>query len=242
MGVTIHWSRSIDWHGRAVSALMSGLGRLGIECAITDQRHRISEDPAILLGTTLFKGIEATAGDWLLVDRASIGDPDYVQLVWNGRGYLGNHKVPDTWNDTTRGELCDRARALNVELYPKRATGLVLLCGEHEDTHEIREFYGRVGSSAQAFRPHPHGLQHWDGVPTSMDLDNVLAAHVWRSSIGVELVCKGVTVIPHSKGSMVWPMYQSPGMRRETWLNWLSHTQWKWSEIADGHTIRHIFD
>ena len=84
--VNIHYNPSIDWHSRRLHQMAQGLATIGLDVVTTTSRVRISEDPAVLFGTSNFQNIEKAPGDWLLVDRAFWGDPDNVRLGWNGRG------------------------------------------------------------------------------------------------------------------------------------------------------------
>src|SRR5690606_30708483 len=110
MSVAIHFEPRVPWQAKRVNDFSAGLDGLGIEHETTTTRSRVA-DVSILFGTTFWRDIENDDGEWLLVDRASIGDPDYVQLVWNGHGQRGDHRVPP-WADEGRWE------DLGVELWP----------------------------------------------------------------------------------------------------------------------------
>ncbi len=199
-----------------------GLSRLGFDVVITDRQTRIYKDsPAILFGTTLWQGIEHSTGDWLLVDRASIGDPDYVSLVWNARGKVGDHKVPANYDGS-------RLEALNLDLHPLVDPGEnVIICGEADGRYpDVKGTH---------FRPHPQG-SHCSGLPTIREWIPG-TYHVLRSSVAVEAVTRGYPVVAHDPSSMAHGMGD-----RGDWLRWLAWTQWRWDEIRQGEPIRHLFD
>lgn len=188
-------------------------------------------DVSILFGTTFWRAIEGDGGDWLLVDRASVGDPDYVQLVWNGHGRRGDHRVPP-WADESRW------LALGVELWPQVYDyEKVVLCGQTEpyspNWDRIEDWYATV-TEATHFRPHPAG-----GNPTGLPewrQWHSAKFHVLNSSVGVEAVIRGRHVEIHDEGSMAWGVED-----REDWAHWLAWTQWHWDEIREGRPIEHLF-
>jgi hypothetical protein len=70
----IHADPRITWHTDVAPKVAAGLRRCGMDFAITRTRERLDGGLPILLGTTLWRAIEAT-GPFLLVDRCSYGDP-----------------------------------------------------------------------------------------------------------------------------------------------------------------------
>ena len=217
----IHCNVGIEWHRRRVDDFARGLEVLGFDVVVTDRQHRQWRDaPATLFGTTLWQEIERTSSNWLLVDRASVGDPDYVTLGWNGRGRLANYKVPEDFDES-------RWRALGVELQPLRGPGeAVILCGEADGRYP--DVYGTH------FRPHPVSGNPTD-LPTVTDwIDGTY--HVLRSSVAVDAIIRGYTTHVHDQSSLAYCVQD-----RERWAHWLAWTQWSWDEIRQGHPIGHLF-
>lgn len=227
--IAIHYEPNVPWQRERVQQFSRGLTALGLNHEITSSRARVSEH-AILFGTTFWRGIEDNE-PWLLVDRASIGDPDYVSLVWNGHGRRGNHCVPD-------GVDGARWDALGVELQPQvvpfRDT---VICGQTEpySPHfkSMSEWYDTI-VGATHFRPHPAGDN-----PTQLPIKRGWDAnfHVLNSSIAVEAAIRGLPLMVHDEGCM------AHGIRdRQEWANWLAWTQWSWDEIESGDPIKHLFE
>lgn len=201
--------------------MVDGLRRIGIKARIAESRTRVSDGPAILFGTTLWRQIEAAPGDWLLVDRASVGDPFYVTLGWNGRGRMADYRSP-VKIDGSRWE------ALAVELAAPRDSGEnVIICGEWDGSHP------QVAGTH--FRPHPAG-----GNPTSLPtVTDWIDGHYhgMRSSVLVEAVIRGYQTTAHDPSSMIYGMQD-----RDAWARWIAWTQWSWDEIRQGEPIRHLFE
>lgn len=238
--LTIHCEPRIAWHSRFAYTLRTGLKALGIESRTTVSRQRES-DVAVLLGTTLWRNIERD-GKFLLVDRASFGDPHFVQLVWDGHGRRGDHCVPS--------DLGTRWRDISPERRSWRRGGEhIVLCGQTEpySPHysSMDEWYFRI-KNATHFRGHPAGgnptqlptWRYWFGVKRAITLN---------SSVAVEAVLQGVPTVTMDEASMAWDVtshnphdtYMPP---RKPWLQWLAWTQWHYDEIAAGEPIRHLFE
>jgi hypothetical protein len=227
----IHAEPGIPWHAARALDMSAGLTALGIEHGITCSRVRISDGPAVLFGTSLWRGIEQAEGDWLLVDRASVGDPDYVSLVWNGHGRRGDHCVPA---DPDPG----RWEALGIELWPQAMDyEHVVICGQTEpytpSYARIEDWYASI-KGATHFRPHPAGSNP-TGLPEWRDWYGAMF-HVLNSSVGVEALIRGRHVEIHDPGCMAYGVDD-----REAWAQWLAWTQWSWSEIREGESIEHLF-
>ena len=220
--LTIHADFGIEWHRRRVDDFAHGLMNLGIGVTLTDRRTRINHGPVVLFGTNLWRHIEEQPGDWLLVDRASFRDPDYVTLGWNGRGRTADYRVPEN-HDASRWET------LGVDLLPQRGPGdAVIVCGEWDGSHP--KVYG-----ATHFRPHPAGSNPTD-LPTVRDwIDGTY--HVLRSSVAVEARVRGYVTVVYDPTSLAFMPFES----RRQWAHWLACTQWSWDEIRQGEPIGHLF-
>lgn len=220
MEVTIHAHTGIAWHAQRLPDFMDGLRALGYVPAHTTSTRRISAAPAVLFGTTLWREVEAAPGDWLLVDRASVGDPDYVTLGWNGRGRRGDYRVP-------AGHGPERWAALGRVLeHDRDPDDRHVICGEWDGSHP------RV--VATHFRPHPVG-----GNPTCLPtVTDWIDAHyhVLRSSVAVEALIRGYPVTVYDESSMAYGVTD-----RQAWARWLAWTQWSWQEIRAGASIAHLF-
>ena len=244
--VAIHCEPRIDWQARRAPQLEAGLRAIGLEPIVTSNRHRQTY-VAILLGTSCWRNIE-TDGDFLLVDRASYGDPDYVQLVWNGHGFRGDHRVP---------QPCGAARwiehSAKFETFDWIGDGeRVVLCGQTEPWsphyERIEDWYAEILRQYEVthFRQHPAG-DNPTGLPPAPDWTDVGQVITLNSSIGVESAMKGIPTVAMDRGSMAYEVSsQNPGERimppRRNWLEWLAWTQWSWREIEAGFPIRHLFE
>lgn len=244
--IAIHAEPGIAWQKQRAPQFQRGLQALGINAIITNSRQR-ETDKAILLGTSCWRHIEGN-GDYLLVDRASYGDPDFVQLGWNGHGRRGDHcvpKDPDPWRwhlQTGQFTLFD---------WEKSGTRNVL-CGQTDLWTEayvsLNAWYARVQRDylVTHFRAHPAGRNPTNLARTN-DWSDVGLAITLNSSIGVEAVMKGIPTVTMDTGSMAWDVSSHclsdrimPDRRK--WLEWLAWTQWNWSEIETGYAIRHLFE
>ena len=237
--IAIHCEPLIPWQQGCADGFQQGLKTLGIESFITNSRFRES-DIAIVLGTTCWRNIEAD-GSYLLVDRASFGDPEYVQLVWDAHGRRGDHCVPEC-----RGQRWEK---MGVQVLQWATSGnRVLLCGQTEtyspNYQNLSDWYRRV--PATHFRKHPRGSNP-TGLPLMLDWADVGRVVTLNSSIGVQSVMMGIPTVTMDEGAMAWDVTShhpevtvTPDRRR--WLRWLSWTQWRHDEIAEGKPIAHLFE
>lgn len=231
--IAIHASPNIGWHLAGAVRLQQGLLRLGLVAEICNAREQVA-DVSILLGTTLWKNCEV--GDFLLVDRASFKDPEFVSLVWNGHGRRGDHKVP-----RDRGDRWDR---IGCEIEPWRYGDRIVLCGQTETWSPhwatCEEWY--ASTHATHFRPHPASDNPTD-LPTVRNWNGAGRAITLNSSVGVEAAFMGIPVVTMDEGSMAWDVgSHTERPERRPWLDWLAWTQWHWNEIQDGLPIAHLFE
>ena len=242
LSIAVHINPRVGWQNLRAACFIRGLRAIGIEAKATDSRERVA-DIAILYGTTFWRRVECDGGRYLLVDRASIGDPDYVSLVWDGHGRRGNHCVPQT-------PSMDRWDALDAAIQPwKIGAGAVVLCGQTESYSphfaSPNDWYARVVGYATHFRPHPAG-QNPTSLPDKLDWDDVGRVITLNSSVGVESVLRGIPTVTMDEAAMAWPVTgHEPGWtsvgNRTRWCRWLAWTQWRWDEIEAGEPIRHLF-
>jgi len=241
LGVTLHYSPTVEWQRLRMVDFCSGLAALGISVEVTSSRERISDRPAILFGTTFWRAIESVPGDWLLVDRASYGDPDYVQLVWNGHGRRGDHCVP--WDyDNSRWDA--NPQPFLPERKASDCTARVI-CAQTEpycpQWPSIYAWYDSV-KNATHYRPHPAEHQSMARLPIRTDFADAEAI-VLNSSIGVPCVFDGVPLdVRDPHGAMCGNVWSDYGNDRTAWAHWLAWTQWRWDEIRSGNPISHLFD
>lgn len=171
--INLHYNPAISWQSKRVKQMQAGLETLGFFVRVTNSTVRINSDPCVLFGTSAFKQIEAVPGDWLLVDRACWGDPDYVRLGWNGRGLNADYMV----GDLTRP----------VPKIKKTKKGdKVILCGD----------YGSVPSAdATHFKPHPADPHNPTDLPMVDNFDDCDYAVVGASTVAIELILQGIAVV-----------------------------------------------
>ena len=235
--VAIHYEPAVEWQRKRVDQFQVGLDALGVESMRTTSRYRVGE-LAVLFGTTFWRNIEDD-GEFLLVDRASWGDPDYVQLVWNGHGRRGDHKVP---SDT-------RGREIDVDVQPWNIRGnQVILCGQ-TDTYSpyyknLEDWYAEV--PATHFRRHPAGSNP-TGLGQARDFKRAKRVITLNSSIAVRTVLMGIPTVTMDEGAMAWDVTSHDPTEdvfpdRGPWLEWLAWTQWSWDEIGRGEPIAHHFE
>lgn len=232
MKVSIHCEPRIPWQQKRAAYFAEGFKKISVACEITDSRVRKDGLP-ILLGTSCWRAIERDGGEFLLVDRCSFGDTErFVQLVRNGHGRRGDHRVPENFN----GERWER---YGQPLGAWKGGSRVILCGQTEtySTHyaSLEDWYGAVRASH--FRPHPLGTNP-TGLPECRDFDNAVALTL-NSSIGVQCVLAGVPTITMDEGAMAWEVtgHEPSEIRmpdRQQWVNWLAWTQWTDDEIREG--------
>jgi len=234
--VTIHCEPQIPWHWPFARKMMQGLDAIGIPSRIVGCRERQS-DVAILLGTSCWRAIEAT-GAYLLVDRASFRDPEFVSLVWNGHGRRGDHKVP-------RRPSVDRWKLHGVELKPWRTGRRTVLCGQTESYSprwkSMLEWYQSAGNVCTHFRPHPAQPVNPTLLPEWRSFEDVARIVTLNSSVAVDAIINGIPTVVEDEGGMAWPGFTT-GDDRIPWLRWLAWTQFSHEEIAAGETIRHLFE
>lgn len=232
--VVIHCEPRIPWQPKRAAYFVEGFKAKGIPCDVTDSRTRIDDCPAVLLGTSCWRGIEKDGGEFLLVDRCSFGDTErFVSLVWNGHGRRGDHRVPENYN----GERWER---YGIPLQPWRFGERVILCGQTEaySPHwmNVGDWYASVNASH--FRAHPAGTNP-TRLPNATDFSDCRVAVTLNSSIAVKTVIDGVPTITMDEGAMAWDVAgHLPGEvrmpDREPWCQWLAWTQWSDDEIREG--------
>lgn len=227
MKAVIHFSQAIAWQAWRAGVIRDGLEAQGIRVETTSDRFRHGDGFPILLGTTLWRGIENDGGDFLLVDRCSFGDTNrFVSLVWNGHGRRGDHRVPENY-DASRWEKH------GFELAPWRDGPRRILCGQVESYSpkwpSLDAWYASI--DATHFRRHPSGLNP-TGLPDAGNFDDCGLAITLNSSVGVQAVMAGVPTRVDDEGSMVWDFMLRAD--RLTWCHWLAWTQWSDDELREG--------
>ncbi len=232
--ITIHCQPKIGWQGPFAQKLAQGLDRLKLKYAFTQERSRVDNGLAILLGTTLWRNVEAT-GNYLLVDRCSFGDTDRnVSLVFNGHGRRGKHKVPKGFG----GSRWDKH---GVELMPWKTGTKRVVCGQTESycRRDLNDFY--MTSRATHFRPHPTQEHTVYNLPIWRLFDDVGSLVTLNSSVAVQGFINGVQTEVHDAGGMAYG-YDCNDEDRLRLMHWLAWTQWTHDEISQGTPIAHLFE
>ena|GEM_PF-3266252 len=203
-GITVHFEPGVDWQRLRVVQMQRGLERLGFEVTLTQSRKRLNANPAVLFGTTFWKDVES--GDWLLVDRACWGDPEYVRLGWNGHGTDADYRWPK--NLTPRW----------IPTREQQAPGQkVIVCGDYGSCppHE----------GATHFKPHPADPTNYPGLPIVDSFEDCKYAICGRSTVAVHLKLLGIWVHLTDHRNMAHMA-----------LDQIAWTQWSWDEIEQGET------
>jgi len=227
----IHCNPGVPWQPKRAAYFAEGFKRAGIPYRITDSRTRLDEGFPVLLGTTFWRGIERDGGEYLLVDRCSFGDTEkFVQLVWNGHGRRGDHRVPE-------GAPADRWELHGQPLLPWRDGRRVVLCGQTETYSPhfktLSDWYEEC-DFATHFRRHPAG-DNPTGLPEATTFDDVQYVETLNSSIGAHCILNGIRARVWDEGSMAWSVgVVHEDADREPWCHWLAWTQWTDDEIREG--------
>jgi hypothetical protein len=241
MIVFIHHHPGIPWHTPFARKLRTGLNALGIDWELVAATDRLSDDLAILLGTTCFREVEAS-GPYLLVDRCSFGDTDqYVSLVLNGHGRRGDHRVPVGYDDS-------RWKLHGVPLAPPVSRFKIgrrtILCGQWESYSprypNVADWYRERERDATHFRPHPatgDGPISGVSLPIQTDWRDAYKAITLNSSVAIQALIDGLQVVVDDEGGMAYN-YST----RIDLLHWLAWTQWHHDEIEQGTPIGHLFE
>lgn len=241
--VVIHAHPDIPWHRRFAEAAAAGFRACGVSIQVTASRERGDAGLPLLLGTTFWRGIEAT-GPYLLVDRCSYGDPGtFVSLVRDGHGRRGDHRVP-AHSDASRWE------EHGVRVHPWRPRGdRVVLCGQTETYspryRRLAEWYAVAAPACTHFRRHPAGPPD---APADTAAAALPAADSWddcgrvvtlNSSVAIDAVLSGIPTVTMDEAAMAWEVTshapaESMMPDRDGWLHWLAWTQWTYEEIREG--------
>ena len=138
------------------------------------------------------------------MDRASVGDPFYVSLVWDGHGRRGDHKVPGLGT-----------RSSWIEYKDWTSGNRRILCGQTETYSPhyatLDEWYAAV--DATHFRRHPAGTNP-TALPGATDWADCGLAITLNSSVGVDAVLAGVPTVTMDEGAMAWDVTS----HEELWL------------------------
>jgi hypothetical protein len=230
--LVIHCNARVKWQAKRVQLFAAGLAAKGIDYEITDSFARLDDRPAILLGTTFWRDVEAT-GEYLLVDRCSYGDTDvFTSLVWNGHGGRGDHRIPENY-DASRWEK------FHVELMPWKHGTKRVVCGQTESYSDrnLGDWYRSVG--ATHFRKHPAGdnpagLPEWNSFH---DCELITL----NSSVAIQGMIQGVKTEVHDIGGMAFGT-ECTDEGRLALMHRLAWTQWSDEEIKQGSPIGHLFE
>ena len=241
---SIHVNPRIAWQVRFAGVAAAGLRAIGAPFAVTQSRERIGNALPILLGTTFWRGIEAS-GTFLLVDRCSFGSPsEWVTLVLDGHGRRGDHRTP-TVRDGSRWEH----HAVEVHPWRSPVGTRTILCGQTEPYSprysNIESWYDLVGPSCTHFRRHPASSQPLSArcaasaLPVADSWDDVRVAVTLNSSVAIDTVLAGIPTVTMDEAAMAWSVTShSPSdvitPDRTEWLHWLAWTQWTYDEIREG--------
>lgn len=231
--VVIYANPGIPWHVKRGNFFLEGFRKIGIPAHVTSDRFRHAEGLPVLLGTNHWKAVERD-GDYLLVDRCSFGDTEkFVQLVRNGHGRRGDHRVPQDYG-------ASRWERHGVDLVPwNQGYDRIVLCGQVEtfSPHyaSLDSWYASV--KATHFRPHPASV-NTTRLPATLSLDNAMAVTL-NSSIAVQAVMQGIPTVTMDEGAMAWDVTgHKPGEFRTPdrlpWCHWLAWTQWSDDEVKEG--------
>lgn len=237
MSIAIHCEPGIKWQHPFAMKMATGLRALGFNPTVTSSRAR-EADVAVLLGTSMWRQIERDGGRYLLVDRASWGDPQFVSLCWNGHGRRGDHRVPQR-------PKVDRWKMHGVELHPWQPVGRRTIvagqCESYSPKYPNMSDWYATKQGATHFRPHPAQNVNPTLLPIAETFDDCRLFCTLNSSVAVDAIIRGVQTKVDDEGGMAYPGFTSEDDRLP-WLRWLAYTQWHHDEIASGEPIRHLFE
>lgn len=220
MRITIHHNPAIPWHTKRLNQFSRGLKVLGFDPISTTSRKRVSDDPAILFGTSGFKEVESAEGDWLLVDRACFLDPYYVRLGWNGRGMEADYKIPED-------HTSERFESLGIKTPVKESGDRIILCGDYDAIPKPPQ-----GVIPTHFKPHPApGAAMRDDLPIVENFEDAKVVICGRSTVAFDALMDGR-----------WIHVTDPNSMAKMMVTELAYTQWSWDEIQSGEPIRHLFE
>lgn len=236
----IHAHDAIGWHMPFAEKMAAGLKALGIKSSVTSsQQHLNDEGFPILLGTSMWRNIEAQ-GHYLLVDRCSFGDTNkFVSLVWNGHGRRGKHCVPSR-------PRADRWKLHGSAMRPWQTmrSDRVVIAGQYESYSpawpDLHDWY-RSHPEATHIRLHPAQSVNNTRLEEWKSFDGIHKFITLNSSVAVEAILHGVPTVVEDAGGMAYPGYECNDDRMP-WLRWLAWTQWHHDEIEQGLPISHIFE
>jgi hypothetical protein len=233
----IHANPVVPWQQVRGNYFAEGFRKVGIPCTFSGSRARTGEGVPVLLGTTFWHSIETDGGPFILVDRCSFGDTEkFVQLVWNGHGRRGDHRVPEHANGA-------RWQKYGVPLKPWSKKGKrVVLCGQtasYSPTWPDLNAWYRQGTNATHFRTHPAG-ENPTALPVTHDFKDTRLAITLNSSVGVQAVLDGIPTVTMDDGAMAWDVTshsidaEPVTPVRQEWAHRLAWTQWTDDEIKEG--------
>jgi hypothetical protein len=242
--VTIHANQDVPWHLKRGTFFAEGLAKAGIAYRFTRSRMRDGDGVPLLLGTTFWRNIETDGGEFILVDRCSFGDTEeYIQLVFNGHGRRGEHKMPEPPDPA-------RWRNIGCPVRAWRRNGKrTVVCGQTEsyspEYRRIEDWYAKVVPFATHFRTHPAGYNPTK-LPEAPDWRDVRCAITLNSSVGVQAVLAGIPTVTFDEAAMAWPVsshsLDDPLITpdRGNWCTWLAWTQYSDSELREGDTWQRL--
>lgn len=234
MKIVIHASSKISWQKRYAFLLQKGLLNKGIKSNITESNKSIPCDIPIIMGPNMYKNIEVTNPNFLMLNRKFLGEnvDDWVSISWNGFNGLGKFCVEDIskarlWSLIPSIEK-SKTEGKNFVLIEQSNIARSIKFSSLEDYYN----YAIHNYSPIIRKPKPLGEETISLQQNKIffEKNNTKAIVNLNSTISVEGIVLGYSIISLDEQD---PVY-SCGKDRESFLHYLAHCQWHISEIASG--------
>jgi hypothetical protein len=262
--VHIYAQPTVAWQVRYANALRKAFTAFGYGVAVrTSARGGISGDALpVVLGPNYWQAIQADCArlgvNYVMVNRAFWGDPDFVSIGWNG---FNGHA--DFVTDHADGSRWERIKPRDIApLRPIDPNGRGMVFAQfhahsttypsadawaHEALNNVRVYWPHMHVEV---RPHPAQARV---CPLAQDLRVISLAVTLNSTVAVECLIDGVVTVAVDRGSPVYGCVPhsviaatSYGFTdlvtdaRRNCLHRLAWSQWSIDEIPEGQFWRQL--
>lgn len=259
--IHVYANPTVKWQIRYANALRAGALRFGYRVEVRSRHNaRLSVDVLnIVLGPNYWHSVQQECRErslnYLMVNRAFWGDPDYVSIGWNGfnghADFVTEHADGSRWERTKPRDVAEQRKVdawghawvFGQVSAHTTAWASVQAWQRHAAAELDREWPGmRV-----EHRLHPaHGgnAQRLEDVVEHCDLAVTL-----NTTAVVACVIAGVPVVAQDVGNIAWAYYpeqvaranwQPSDAERQLFLHRLAWSQWALAEIPEGQWLAHL--